>query len=223
MVGRGGNNFAGKTEEEMKEIRRKISEANSGEKHPFYGKKRPEISERMSGENHPMYGKHHSEKTKQKMSENHADFSGKNHPRARKVVLLNTGEIYESCGEAGRQTGVAHQSISANCNGGQKSAGLIDGKPGIWMYYSDYEKLSKEEIDKIKNQELPNRGRPAKAVICVTTEKIYESTREAERQTGVNHGIISKSCKGEVKSAGKHPETGEKLVWMYYDEYLESL
>ena len=52
-------------------------------------------------------------------------------------------------------------------------------------------------------------------VICVNTGKIYRSTREASRDTGVDNSFICKCCKGEYKSAGKHPETGEPLVWKY--------
>ena len=56
------------------ETRRKISEANTGEKNPFYGKQHSEstrrkMSESHKGKNHPMYGKHHSESTRRKMSE----------------------------------------------------------------------------------------------------------------------------------------------------------
>lgn len=58
-------------------------------------------------------------------------------------------------------------------------------------------------------------------VICITTGVKYESITEAERQTGVNQGDISKCCNGKrYKSAGKS-ETGEKLVWMFYKDYLE--
>ena len=52
-------------------------------------------------------------------------------------------------------------------------------------------------------------------VICITTGKIYRSTREASRDTGVDNSFICKCCKGKYKSAGKHPETGEPLVWEY--------
>ena len=61
-----------------------MSEANSGERNPMYGKtgeKHPmfgqkhnektkqKMSEALSGEKHPMYGKEHTEETKQKISE----------------------------------------------------------------------------------------------------------------------------------------------------------
>ena len=32
-------------------------------------------------------------------------------------------------------------------------------------------------------------------------------------------GDIGRCCKGKRKTAGKHPETGEKLTWMFYEDY----
>ena len=68
--GGNGNKFAGKTEEEMQEIGKRISEAHKGEKSPMYGKK-------------------HSEETRAKMSENHADFKGEKHPKAKRVIQID--------------------------------------------------------------------------------------------------------------------------------------
>ena len=184
-VASGGGNanvFAGKTDEEMDEIKRKISEV-------------------QKGENNPMYGR-----------------TGELSPISKAVICITTDVIYGGVHEAERQTGVGHQTISKCCCGKYKSAGLIDGKPGIWMYLEDYEKLSKEEINKIKNKEVPNGSRQ-KAVICITTGKIYDSTMDAERQTGVGSSNISECCRGKRKSAGKD-ENGNKLVWRYYNESL---
>lgn len=71
---------------------------------------------------------------------------------------------------------------------------------------------SKETRRKMSN------AKDKKAVICLTTGIIYESVREAERQTGVDSGSIVKCCQGKKKhkSAGKDPITGEKLIWEYY-------
>lgn len=59
-------------------------------------------------------------------------------------------------------------------------------------------------------------------IICVTTNEIFESAREAEKKYNISNQNISKCCKRKLFSAGKHPLTGEKLVWRYLDEYDDS-
>ena len=56
------------------EARKKLSEANKGEKNPNYGKHfseeyKKKLSEAKKGEKNPMYGKHHSEEARKKLSE----------------------------------------------------------------------------------------------------------------------------------------------------------
>ena len=75
-------------------------------------------------------------------------------------------------------------------------------------------KLSKEHVEKMKNS---SRNIP---IYCVTTQKIFKSGQQAMREYNIcsSSGIIA-CCKGKRKSYGKL--NGEKLVWMYYDEYLK--
>lgn len=65
--------------------------ADSGENHPFFGKKRPDISKAFSGNGHPnygnigelspRYGSKHTEETKEKISQSlKGVFSGENNP-----------------------------------------------------------------------------------------------------------------------------------------------
>lgn len=56
-------------------------------------------------------------------------------------------------------------------------------------------------------------GNYAKQVYCPELGKIFISTGEAERQTGVFHGHISRCINGKLKHAGRHPVTGERLTW----------
>ena len=53
----------------------------------------------------------------------------------------------------------------------------------------------------------------SKKVRCITTNEIFNSLKEASEKYNTSH--ISKCCKGKIKSAGKHPVTGEKLIWEY--------
>ena len=141
--GSNGNPYAGKTEEEMKEIRQKISENHadfSGENNPMYGVHR-------YGENHPMYGKHHSEEVRQKMSKakKGKNFSeehkqklseakkGENHPRAKCVAQYdlngNIIKIWDYAKQATEELGIDNSSIIKCCKGKYKSAGGF-----IWRY-----------------------------------------------------------------------------------------
>lgn len=104
------------------------------------------MSEAMKGENHPrgMLGKQHSKETRQKIRENHVNFSGENHPRSKKIILLNTEEIFDCIKQAEEKYKVANQSISQCCLGKRKSAGKLNGEKLVWMYLEDYEDSIKE-------------------------------------------------------------------------------
>lgn len=140
-ISEGGYNnpFAGKTEKEKEEIKRKISKSRID-------------NEVAKGENNPMYGKHHtkemkekitnnkerskkiskslkghsvSDESREKISKNHADVSGSNHPRARKIAQYNLNEelikIWNCISQAEKELGISH--ISNCCNGKRKTAG----------------------------------------------------------------------------------------------------
>ena len=49
-----------------------------------------------------------------------------------------------------------------------------------------------------------------RSIICIETGKIYNSIKEAAKDTNANYSCISKACKGKIKTAGK-------LKWKYID------
>lgn len=55
----------------------------------------------------------------------------------------------------------------------------------------------------------------SKRVLCITTNEEFESASAAARYYNIPQPNISKCCRGERKSAGKHPETGEKMIWKF--------
>ena len=112
--GSNGNNFAGKTDEEMDEIKKKISA-------------------KISGENNGMYNKKQSDETRRKMRENHANYKGKNHPRCRKVNQYDLNgnfiKTWDYIKQVKEKLNICESSVRNCCNGKYKSAGGF-----VWRY-----------------------------------------------------------------------------------------
>ena len=53
-------------------------------------------------------------------------------------------------------------------------------------------------------------------VYCVELDQVFSSMIEAQKQTGINRGLISRCCNGKLQRAGSHPVTGEDLHWIRY-------
>jgi len=88
-------------------------------------------------------------------------------------------------------------------------------KQGVKLGWCDYDP---KEILKINLISMSENN--YKKVICLTTGKIFGSQKEAKTKYNIKGSSISMCCKGQIKSAGRLLN-GEKLKWMYYDEYLE--
>ena len=75
---------------------------------------------------------------------------------------------------------------------------------------------------KLSGKNHPNYGKlgsdssNAKSVICITTGEIFNCIKDAAKKYYTASSTITGCCRGRGKSAGKHPETGEKLIWKYY-------
>lgn len=137
---------AGPKGKPSEETRKKMSEAQLGEKNYWFGKKQSQehINKRpnMKGEKNPNYGKKASDETRQKQSESQKQLykSGYIHPMLGKklkeeqiekmsVCILqfdledNFIAEHKSIHEAGRNTNTIYQNISKCCKGERKTAG----------------------------------------------------------------------------------------------------
>ena len=144
--GDGGNAFAGKTEEEMNEIRKKISEAHKREnlseetkKKMSKAQKGKKISEEHKRKiSQAMKGEKLSEKTKEKISKAK---KGEKHPRSKKVRAFTDSKtldkVFNYMLEAGKELGVKYSNISKCCQGKLKSAGKFNGEKIYWEYVEE--------------------------------------------------------------------------------------
>ena len=82
-------------------------------------------------------------------------------------------------------------------------------------YNINYGNRNKRASKTMKGKYLANENSQARKVRCVTTGEIFNTITEAKRKYNSAGYHIPECCRGERKSAGKHPITGEKLVWEY--------
>lgn len=151
----------------------------------------PETIEKIRQKN---IGRKCSEETKQKISESSIHFA---------VICIETGITYPSLAEAERQTGIDKASIGKCCRGIMYKAGSY-----TWRYA---DKAKREQYSNITNTRVNKAKKPVR---CLTTGKIYDTVREAAKDTNSDESNIIKVCKGKYK-------TTNGLKWEYYTPQLE--
>ena len=140
-----------------------------------------------------------SEDTRKKMSENHADMSGKNHPNYGKHLSEDTKrKIVEN-----RTTlkGETHPNYGKHLSNETK------------------QKLSNVR----KGMHAGNKHPRCRPVYCPELNKEFWGAKEVEIELGIDASYITACLNGKQKSAGKHPETGEKLHWIDANQYTTQL
>ena len=82
-------------------------------------------------------------------------------------------------------------------------------------------KLSESRKGKLRSEETKQKISETMKVrvMCLETKQVFDSVKDAQEWLG--KGNIAHHLRGNTKSAGKHPITGEKLHWMYYSDYLK--
>lgn len=139
-------NFGNRWTEEQK---RALSEKKKGVPSPNKGKKMsPEFCRINSlvhiglqaGEKHPMYGKHWDEAHKKHQSEiMKGKYVGAKNPNRKRVLCLNTGEIFETVNDAANKYGISPTGISSCLHKKRKGAGK--DKNGITLQWEIYREV----------------------------------------------------------------------------------
>lgn len=119
----------------------------------------------------------------------------------KKVICIETGEIYESCQAAESANGLGKGRISAACRGTQETTGGYH-----WCFLEDTDRIKRFEgfVGKSKTQQ----GLP-RMIYCVETKEVFASIREAKIKKQCNN--IEKCLSGERATAGGYH-------WCYYEE-----
>jgi group I intron endonuclease len=84
------------------------------------------MSDAHMGAKNYFYGKHHTEECKKRMRNLKVGlYTGENHPKARKVRCIETGEVFNTIKEAEEKYKISHGKISDVCSKkyGRKTAG----------------------------------------------------------------------------------------------------
>lgn len=83
---------------------------------------------------------------------------------------------------------------------------------------SFYGKHHTEETKALLSEQQRHIG--TKKVKCITTGEIFESAHYAAEWCGISKQGIQRCCVGGRPTAGKHPETKEKLQWRYVENEI---
>jgi group I intron endonuclease len=203
--GQGSNGFKGGHHTDETKI--KISNSLKGVKNHNYGKifseeTRKKLSRslkgKMNGESNSLYGKKHTEQTKELLKQLHIGKKLSSETK-QKLSIIRSGIGNSMFGKT--HTKEAREKISK----------AHKGIP-----------LSENHRLQISINNTGANNPKSKEIICLTTGKHFNYIKEASQYYGIEkaRNQISSCCKGKRKSAGKYPETGEPLRWMYYEDYI---
>lgn len=124
---------------------------------------------------------------------------------AKKVKCNETGDVFASISEANRWANTCK--VGECCKGSRAHAGVhpITKQKLSWSF------VNSDAMVSISCEEDRKNKKTIKQIICIETNKVYESASEASRDTGVAICNILRVCRGERKSAGK-------LHWKFKEE-----
>lgn len=137
---------------------------------------RKKLSKKLSGKNNPMYGRIMSDENKKKMSIRN---KGKNNPMYGKSARIGKHHTEET----------------------RKKLSKIMNSPEVHKKLSE---ASKGKNNPMYGVRLPEYilEKKRKKTICIETNTIYNSLKEASEKTNINISCISDCCRGKQMTAG---------------------
>lgn len=144
-----------------------------------------------------------------------------NQPKSRDLKSAGTKRVYQldkgdlslikkfaTITDASKVTGIRSSELLKCC---KHTNDVVSVGGYCWIFGDVYEGIMKKDLFTLYE------GKRAIKIACLNTGEIF---REAWKPEGIYHvdkRKILKCCRGDLKSAGLHPETNEPLVWIYFD------
>lgn len=120
----------------------------------------------------------------------------------RKVVCLETGEIFNSIKEIGEKLNINVNNVSSVCSHKRNKVNNMH-----FLYFEEYKKLTQEEIRLYINKKPKTNN---KKIICIDTGEIYNSLTEASNKLNINISNLSSVCNGKRNFVG-----GLRFAFLY--------
>lgn len=153
-----------------------------------------------------------SYKTRAKMSESaKARSYGSNNSNARPVYCPQLDMVFGCIADVERE-GFACASCVRRCLSGKSETAGTHPITGERLTWCDAKNTQTVEC---KERKYDQHG----AIYCIELDRIFEGgPSQVDREGVASRTCVARCLKGERKSAGKHPITGEKLHWRIIKE-----
>ena len=160
------------------------SGGNKNKRHSDYSLKKLSVASKRNW-NNPEY----SEKLRKIFAKIHG---GKNNVRAKKVICIDTNEVFETMTAASERYSIPVIGIHRVCSGQRITAGKLQ-----FAYY--------EEGKKYKLKPIPDRTKgnhhAARKIICINNNMVFDSVVRASEYFGINYHSIHQILLGKNNAA----------------------
>ena len=162
------------------------------------------------------YTEEQKETTKQKLKEANL---GKEMSQETKDKISNTLQGREVSDETREKMGTWQRGLKRPSPSEETRRKMSEAHSGEKNSFYG-KKHSEESLKRMSEWQLGDKSPRATKVICLNTKQVFNTVKEAGEWCRLKSpSSISACCNNKRKIAGRHPETGEKLKWMYLKDY----
>lgn len=136
-------------------------------------------------------------------------------------IISEYQSIHTAAKELNIKAGLIKRNVLHDANCASKGYSFI--------FADEYNVIQKKDLYKLyhkKEYDGLHKPRPEQKIpiYCLTTNQKFDGADDAIKYFGLVKGTkIQSVCKGERQYAGKHPYSGDPLIWQYYDDYVNGV